>query len=319
MGRLILLMPFLFSHFFSSGQNRFTPDEKYLAHSARAYSLYESKHYIKAGLSYDSLFKMTKYEGLMVDRYNAACAWALAGNLEKAFFYLEKVVIRDKFTYLSHFLSDSDLNSLHTDKRWQPLVERVKSNKEKAERNLNKPLVALLDTIYNEDQTDRKNIDTVAKQFGAQSRQMDSLWRKISYQDSVNLLRIKNIVDTYGWLGPDEVGEQGATTIFLVIQHADSLTQVTYVPRMREAVKNGKAKPQNLALLEDRILTNQGKEQIYGSQLRRNEHGKYEFFPIRDEANVNKRRATVGLPPLEEYAKYFGIEYVLPKTSNSKK
>jgi len=47
--------------------------------------------------------------------------------------------------------------------------------------------------------------------------------------------------------------------------------------------------------------------------IRRNEQGKYEFFPIVDEVNVNKRRASVGLPPLEEYAKYFGVEYVLPK------
>jgi hypothetical protein len=38
-----------------------------------------------------------------------------------------------------------------------------------------------------------------------------------------------------------------------------------------------------------------------------------QFFPIQDEANVNKRRASVGLQPLEEYAKFFGINYVLPK------
>ena len=83
---------------------------------------------------------------------------------------------------------------------------------------------------------------------------------------------------------------------------------------MQEAVKKGKAQPQALALLEDRILTNQGKEQIYGSQVRINESGKFEFFPIKDEPNVNKRRASVGLGTLEEYAKYFNINYVLPKS-----
>jgi hypothetical protein len=163
-------------------------------------------------------------------------------------------------------------------------------------------------------------IDTVQKQFGEQSKQMDSLWKKIIYQDSVNLLRVKNIINTYGWLGPEEVGEQGATTLFLVIQHADSLTQVTYLPQMREAVNRGKAQPQDLALLEDRVLTTQGKKQIYGSQVRTNEAtGKNEFFPIEDEANVNKRRAAVGLEPLEEYAKYFGIDYVSPKQIRANK
>ena len=135
----------------------------------------------------------------------------------------------------------------------------------------------------------------------------------MKFQDSINLVQVKKIIHDYGWPGPDEVGEQGATTIFLVIQHADSLTQVTFLPKMREAVRKGKAKTQDLALLEDRILTTQGKAQIYGSQLRRNEQGKYEFFPIMDEVNVNKRRASVGLGPLEEYAKYFGVDYVLPK------
>lgn len=35
---------------------------------------------------------------------------------------------------------------------------------------------------------------------------MDSLWRKIDYHDSVNLEKVKHIIDTYGWLGADEIG-----------------------------------------------------------------------------------------------------------------
>jgi len=178
----------------------------------------------------------------------------------------------------------------------------------------NKELSALLDTVYHDDQSGRLKLDSLQKQFGWKSEQVQSLVKTLIIQDSLNLIRVKKIIDTYGWLGPDEVGKQGAQTIFLVIQHADSLTQVTYVPLMREAVKKRKARPQDLALLEDRILTNQGKEQIYGSQVRTNEAGKYEFYPIKDEPNVNKRRASVGLQPLEEYAKYFDIKYDLPKS-----
>jgi len=88
---------------------------------------------------------------------------------------------------------------------------------------------------------------------------------------------------------------------------------VTYLPMLRQAVKDGKAKPEHLALLEDRVLTKQGKPQTYGSQVRTGKTGKYEFFPIQDERNVNKRRAAVGLEPLEAYARNFGIEYHLPK------
>jgi len=37
--------------------------------------------------------------------------------------------------------------------------------------------------------------------------------------------------------------------------------------------------------------------------------GKTEFFPIADEAHVDERRASVGLEPLADYAKGFGLEY----------
>lgn len=302
---------------YSFGQSKFKPDEGYLKHSSRAFKFYENKNFKQSALSYDTLFYNYKGQGLRSDKYNAACSWALSDNIEKAFEYLNKAVLIDKWSNLSHIISDADLNNLHSDKRWQTLIDNVKANKEIEEAKLNKPLVALLDTVYREDQDDRKNYQTIFKQYGWKSTQMDSLWKRINYFDSINLIKVKNIIDTYGWLGQDEVGQQGASTIFLVIQHSDSLTQLKYVPKMREAVKNGKAQPQNLALLEDRILTNQGKPQIYGSQVRLNEKtGKNEFFPIMDEPNVNKRRASVGLQPLEDYAKLFQFEYVLPKKEN---
>lgn len=100
--------------------------------------------------------------------------------------------------------------------------------------------------------------------------------------------------------------------VFLVIQHGDSLMRATYLPMMREAVKVGAARPEDLALVEDRLLTEQGKPQIYGSQVRVDSTGKAKFFPIADEAHVDERRASVGLEPLESYARYFGIDYHPP-------
>jgi hypothetical protein len=315
MAKSIYLLPLILLTVIAFGQNKFKPDEKYTINSSRAFKLYEEKKYLQSAITYDSLFRLNKGQGLRSDKYNAACSWALAGNIEKAFFYLNKAIIVDKWSNLSHILSDSDLNNLHSDKRWQSLIDTVTMNKAKAESKLNKPLVAILDTVYNEDQGDRRVIDTVRKQFGWQSKQMDSLWRKINHQDSINLIRVRKILDTYGWLGEDVLSQQGSTTLFLVIQHADSLTQVIYLPMLRKAVAKGYAQPQALALLEDRVLTKQGKKQIYGSQLRTNERtGKYEFFPIEDEPNVNKRRASIGLGPLEQYAKTFGVDYTSPKT-----
>jgi len=296
----------------SFGQSKFKPTENYIRQSSKAFSLYNEKNYVQSAKSYDTLFNDNNGRGLRIDKYNAACVWSLAGNKDQAFYYLNQSLLTNEWVNLSNIDSDSDLSSLHSDMRWQLLNDKIRMNNKVPEQKLNKPLIAVLDTIYTEDQTDRNNLDIIKEKYGWQSKQMDSLWKKISHQDSINLARIKYIITTNGWLGPAICGERGASTIFLVIQHADSLTQVTYLPIMRKAVKKGDARAQDLALLEDRVLTKQGKKQIYGSQVKIDSTGKYIFFPIKDEANVNKRRLMVGLGPLEDYAKYFGLEYVLP-------
>ena len=134
----------------------------------------------------------------------------------------------------------------------------------------------------------------------------------IHYIDSCNLVQVEKLIAKYGWLGKGFVGARGNQTIFLVIQHADLSTQEKYLPIMQKSVDEGESSPSDLALLQDRVLMRQGKKQIYGSQVVFNKTGGQEFYPIEDEKNVNIRRAKVGLQPLEEYAKYFGIEYKLP-------
>jgi hypothetical protein len=300
----------LFFHL-SFGQNKFKPTENYIRQSSKAFGLYNDKNYLQSGKLYDTLFKNYAGKGLRIDKYNAACTWSLAGNKDQAFYYLNQTLLTNEWVNLSNIDSESDLSCLHSDMRWQLLIDKVRINNKVPEQKLNKPLIAQLGTIYTVDQTDRNNLDLIKEKYGWQSKQMDSLWKKINHQDSFNLASVKYIITTNGWLGPAKIGEQGASTIFLVIQHADSLTQVTYLPIMRTAVKKGDASAQDLALLEDRVLTKQGKKQIYGSQINVDSAGKYHFFPIKDEANVNKRRLKVGLGPLEDYAKYFGLEYVL--------
>ncbi len=79
---------------------------------------------------------------------------------------------------------------------------------------------------------------------------------------------------------------------------------------MREANERGKAASSELALLEDRVLLDEGKSQRYGSQLKFNpENGTYELYPIDDPAGVNERRQEMGLGPLEDYLRQWGIQY----------
>jgi hypothetical protein len=133
------------------------------------------------------------------------------------------------------------------------------------------------------------------------------------YIDSCNLVQIEGIIAKYGWLGMTVVGPSGNNTFFFVIQHSDLATQIKYFPLLEESVKAGESKRSHLALMKDRILMRQGKNQIYGSQVVLNTAGEQEFYPIEDEKNVNKRRAEMGMTTLEEYAKLFGMEYKVPQ------
>ena len=134
----------------------------------------------------------------------------------------------------------------------------------------------------------------------------------VNYIDSTNLVQIELLIAKYGWLGKNFVGGRGNQTCFLVIQHSDSATQVKYLPIMQKSVEQGESAATDFALLQDRVLMRQGKKQIYGSQVVFDKQGNNIFYPMEDEKNVNLRRAKVGLQPLEEYAKYFDIDYKLP-------
>ena len=116
-------------------------------------------------------------------------------------------------------------------------------NIEKAEANLDKQLVLILDSIYVDDQEYRKQINDIGKEYGWESKELKNHSKVIEEQDSINIIKIKKILDEHGWLGADIIGNQGNTTLFLVIQHSDLETQEKYLPMMLEAVKKVMPKP----------------------------------------------------------------------------
>lgn len=302
------LFAFLISLFVAF--NAFSQDAEYSAFVTTADSLYRTQNYKESAIEYSKAFKTFGWKGYLVDRYNAACSWALANEVDSALFQLNIIVKKMNYKDYNDIVTDPDLTSLHSDKRWNELLEQIKSNKEKAEANLDKTLVATLDSIFNDDQNGRQQLKEVEAIYGVDSKELKAHWKMISEKDSINLIKVKTILDTRGWLGEDVVGEQGNTTLFLVIQHSDIKTQEHYLPMMRQAVKNGKAKGSSLALLEDRVALRQGRMQIYGSQINRDiKTQSFYVSPLEDPDNVDKRRAEVGLQPLAEYLLNWNLKW----------
>ncbi|MCD6010386.1 MAG: hypothetical protein K0Q79_248 [Flavipsychrobacter sp.] len=285
-------------------------DTEYKQWISKGSEYYRAKQYKESAEAYSKAFAAFGGKGFTNDRYDAACSWALAGNIDSAFINLERIATKGNFSNYSHLTTDADLSSLRSDKRWQPLCDLVKQNKEKAEANYNKPLAAMLDTIYETDQQYRKQINEVKAKYGQDSKEMKELWANQNYHDSLNQIKVVAIIDQYGWPGTDIVGWRGSQAVWAVIQHADITVQDKYLPIMREAVKNKKASASHLALLEDRVNLRHGRKQVYGSQVESDKDGLFNG-ELEDPDNVDKRRAEVGLNPLAEYLKYFNVRWDL--------
>jgi hypothetical protein len=175
---------------------------------------------------------------------------------------------------------------------------------------LNETLVKQLDSIRNDDQAYRGQLELIQARYGGDSKEMKDLWGIINKKDSLNQIKVALILNKHGWLGKEIIGEQGNTTLFLVIQHSDIVMQEKYLPMMRDAVKQGNAKASSLALLEDRVALRQGKRQIYGSQIAWNLiTNEYYVLPLYDPDNVDKRRAEVGLQPLSDYLSNLNLKW----------
>lgn len=276
----------------------------------KADSFYIKKDYLSSAKAYSEAFKSNKWRGRFDHRFNAAKAWAMAGKLDSAFSNLEKVAFTGYYDNYDLLLSEPDLSPLHKEKRWDVLLNKIKANKEKAEKNLNKPLANQLERIYEEDQKYRQKIQGVISKYGLEASETRRLLDTMAMKDSLNLIEVSAILNKYGWLGPDVVGNKGSSALFLVVQHSNLNTQIKYLPLMREAAKNKKAQPHDLALLEDRIALQQGKRQIYGSQIGYDpQTGKNYVLPLEDPEGVDKRRDSMDLGSMADYLKPWKIKW----------
>ena len=102
----------------------------------QADSLYQAKDFRKSAFAFSDAFKAPDSRITINHRYNAACSWALANYPDSAFSNLNYISTFMNYTNYGSVKSDPDLISLHPDKRWNPLIEKVLANRKKAFPNL---------------------------------------------------------------------------------------------------------------------------------------------------------------------------------------
>ena len=117
--------------------------------------------------------------------------------------------------------------------------------------------------------------------------------------------RLGAIIDAKGWPTVSMVGYEAADGAWTVAQHASPAFLKRCLPLMQAAAGKLEINSQHLALSIDRARVEDGKPQVYGSQLRDGKGGKVEPDPIEDRAHVDARRAAMGMEPLAAYLARF--------------
>ena len=159
-----------------------------------------------------------------------------------------------------------------------------------------------------EDQTVRERF---AEVFRAGTVPDSALIAALQATDSSNTLWLRNVVARHGWPDRDAIGPDGASAAFLIVQHADRDTafQAEMLVALAAAFERDQADGQSIALLTDRVAVARGEPQPYGTQTTITD-GRIVLRPVADSANVDAKRATMGLPPLREYLRVLDSVYL---------
>lgn len=134
-----------------------------------------------------------------------------------------------------------------------------------------------LETLFMQDQLFRRLYQDAEKRFGQDSVQMEYFWKVVEEQDERIEIEFIKILRKYGWLGINQVGRLANGALFSIIQHSSIETKEKYAPLMKESVLRNESQPIHYARLIDRILVNDNKAQIYGSQTTNDKNGKAIF------------------------------------------
>ncbi|MGP4001762.1 DUF6624 domain-containing protein [Streptomyces sp. 8N706] len=131
-------------------------------------------------------------------------------------------------------------------------------------------------------------------------------WRRLTAHHGD---RLDQIMDEHGWPTAELVGEDAARSAWLIAQHADRQLEVQRraVQLMERAAASGSGGARELAFLRDRALVNDGRKQIYGTQIAGVKDGSPVPWPCEEPERVDELRAEVGIEPFAEYVAKFPL------------
>jgi hypothetical protein len=113
---------------------------------------------------------------------------------------------------------------------------------------------------------------------------------------------LDEIVNEIGYPTVEKVGEEANEAAWLVIQHAIGKPEFMRkcLELLEKEVSDGRANPQQMAYLTDRIAVFEGRPQLYGTQFDWDKNSELSPNSVDNPDKVNERRKAIGLNTLEE-------------------
>jgi hypothetical protein len=224
---------------------------------------------------------------------SAAMVRALQGDKESGLKYLDTAVMKG-WADVNGWPALTQAVGFEKGEHLQKLYDQVKRNAQRLSENSIQPRDEL-QKMASEDQEVRAKL--------ASGRASDTiLAMQMLAQDSEHTRVLKSMLHGRPWFSENELNTQDQISAFLLVDHSpDTALQASALPILKQqAIKFGKPAEQMVALLEDRVLVQQGRLQIYGTQVHV-EGDSLIVYPIADSVNVDSLRSSIGLPPLQQY------------------
>ncbi|WP_396224221.1 DUF6624 domain-containing protein [Gemmatimonas sp.] len=135
---------------------------------------------------------------------------------------------------------------------------------------------------------------------------------KLLRADSLRTRWVRSAVEQHGWPVGSVRGDSALEAAWMILQHSpDTAWQGASLRELQVLAERGDIPKPNVALLTDRVLGQRGEPQVYGSQFDLVE-SRAVAAPIADLANLDARRARMGLGPMREYVRKLEEVYKVP-------
>lgn len=237
--------------------------------------------------------------------YKLASTYSLMYQKDSAFHYLKIALKNDTRLWI---LADNDFYPLTKDTRWNNIEDLHFKKFQAKNGKIKNPKYAkqLIRLIIKDQALDYQQ--DMARNYFMKNGKAPHWFYPIMQQKkeiaSDNFAKMKQLVKEYGWPTYSAVGELAADAPLLVINHLEGEEmRIKYLPQIKEACLQKEGSCMEYAKINDRILVNTGKLQIYGMQFRYNSKRQLEPFPIKNPEYVDQKRLSIGLEPIKKYLK----------------